>query len=148
MIDGIMREHVTKSKDTPLRKVQKGSSHLPANNSSHNAELCSLCITAPQLLDPIVQHLLLLLPVTSPNPDSIMVPIAAARESQGEHSTCHHEGGEPPPTVRGMKHPSCNHSFIHGSYSSPALFQGLTCKRGQDDTAPAPPTWLRQDIDK
>ena len=118
MVDGIMREHVTKSKDTPLRKVQKGSSHLPANNSSHNAELCSLYTTAPQLLDPIVQHLLLLLPLTSPDPDSIMVLTAVARESQGEHSTCHHEGGKPPPTVSSMKGPSCNHSFIHDSYSS------------------------------
>lgn len=54
MVDGIKRGHVTESKGTPLREVQKGSSHLPANNSSHNAELCSLHTTAPQLLDPIV----------------------------------------------------------------------------------------------
>lgn len=41
------------------------------------------------------------------------------------------------------------HSFmVHIAATCPALFQCLTCKRGQDDTAPAPPTWLRQDINK
>lgn len=45
--------------------------------------------------------------------------------------------------------PAIIHSFmVHIAATCPALFQCLTCKRGQDETAPAPPTWLRQDTDK
>ena len=78
-----------------------------------------------------------------------MVLTAAARESQGEHSTCHHEGGKPPqqPEVwRAL--PVIIHSFmVHIAATCPALFQCLTCKSGPDDTAPAPPTQLRQDTE-
>lgn len=35
--------------------------------------------------------------------------------------------------------------MVHTAGTCPALFQCLTCKSGPDDTAPAPPTRLRQD---
>ena len=68
MVNDIMREHVTESQDAPFGWAQKGGSRFRANNSSYNRELCSLCTLAPHLLEPSVWHLLLLLPMTSPNP--------------------------------------------------------------------------------